>query len=135
MQLSSWRNNQLVERKHGPASVQHADPLRSASRGRDEPCARGHSRPERESIRAADPAGPYFCRPHLCPPHKEHWKFFGYIRKLSNPKRKIAVVWAEGAHDHGLSNLMSHLVGMRVYESYTCEYRGLRHIAILFARR
>src|SRR5579871_332323 len=61
---------------------------------------------------------------------KEHWKFLGYIRKLSNPKRKIEVVWVEGNHDHGLANIMSHLVGVRVYQDYTWEYRGLRHIAI-----
>src|SRR5258708_428299 len=61
---------------------------------------------------------------------KDHWKFLGYIRKLSNPKRNIEVVWVEGNHDHGLANIMSHLVGVRVYEHYTWEYRGLRHIAI-----
>jgi UDP-2,3-diacylglucosamine pyrophosphatase LpxH len=61
---------------------------------------------------------------------KEHWKFLGYIRKLSNPKRKIEVVWVEGNHDHGLANIMSHLVGVRVYQSYPWEYRGLRHVAI-----
>jgi UDP-2,3-diacylglucosamine pyrophosphatase LpxH len=61
---------------------------------------------------------------------KEHWKFLGYIRKLSNPKRNIEVVWVEGNHDHGLANIMSHLVGVRVYEHYEWEYRGLRHVAI-----
>jgi len=61
---------------------------------------------------------------------KEHWKFLGYIRKLSNPKRKIEVVWVEGNHDHGLTNVMSHLVGVRVYQRYCWTYRGLRHIAI-----
>jgi UDP-2,3-diacylglucosamine pyrophosphatase LpxH len=61
---------------------------------------------------------------------KEHWKFLGYIRKLSNPKRRIEVVWVEGNHDHGLANIMSHLVGVRVYEHYEWQYRGLRHIAI-----
>jgi UDP-2,3-diacylglucosamine pyrophosphatase LpxH len=61
---------------------------------------------------------------------KEHWKFLGYIRKLSNPKRKIEVVWVEGNHDHGLANIMSHLVGVRVYESYKWDYCGRRHIAI-----
>ena len=61
---------------------------------------------------------------------KEHWKFLGYIRKLSNPKRHIEVVWVEGNHDHGLANIMSHLVGVRVYQHYEWEYRGLRHIAI-----
>jgi UDP-2,3-diacylglucosamine pyrophosphatase LpxH len=61
---------------------------------------------------------------------KDHWKFLGYIRKLSNPKREIEVVWVEGNHDHGLANIMSHLVGVRVYQKYTWQYCGLRHIAI-----
>ena len=61
---------------------------------------------------------------------KDHWKFLGFIRKLSNPKRKIEVVWVEGNHDHGLADIMSHLVGVRVYESYEWYYRGLKHIAI-----
>jgi UDP-2,3-diacylglucosamine pyrophosphatase LpxH len=61
---------------------------------------------------------------------KEHWKFLGYIRKLSNPKRNIEVVWVEGNHDHGLANIMSHLVGVRVYEHYEWDYRGFRHVAI-----
>jgi UDP-2,3-diacylglucosamine pyrophosphatase LpxH len=61
---------------------------------------------------------------------KEHWKFLGYIRKLSNPKRNIEVVWVEGNHDHGLTNIMSHLVGVRVYQDYAWEYGGLRHVAI-----
>jgi UDP-2,3-diacylglucosamine pyrophosphatase LpxH len=61
---------------------------------------------------------------------KDHWKFLGYIRKLSNPKRNIEVVWVEGNHDHGLANIMSHLVGVRVYQRYAWQYAGLRHIAI-----
>jgi UDP-2,3-diacylglucosamine pyrophosphatase LpxH len=61
---------------------------------------------------------------------KDHWKFLGYIRKLSNPKRNIEVVWVEGNHDHGLTNIMSHLVGVRVYQHYAWKYGGLRHIAI-----
>ena len=61
---------------------------------------------------------------------KDHWKFLGFIRKLSNPKRNIEVVWVEGNHDHGLTNIMSHLVGVRVYQDYSWEYAGLRHLAI-----
>lgn len=60
----------------------------------------------------------------------DHWKFLSYIRKLSNPKRKVEVVWVEGNHDVGLSNLMSHLVGIPVYERYVWEYEGRRHLAI-----
>ena len=61
---------------------------------------------------------------------KEHWKFLGYIRKLSNPKRKVEVVWVEGNHDHGLAPIMSHLVGVRVYQEYQWDFQGLRHIAV-----
>ncbi|MGD0214223.1 MAG: metallophosphoesterase [Terriglobales bacterium] len=61
---------------------------------------------------------------------KEHWKFLGYIRKLSNPKRNVEVVWVEGNHDHGLAPIMSHLVGVRVYQEYRWQYEGVRHIAV-----
>jgi len=61
---------------------------------------------------------------------KEHWKFLGFIRKLSNPKRQVEVVWVEGNHDHGLAQIMSHLVGVRVYQEYGWNYQGLRHIAV-----
>ena len=61
---------------------------------------------------------------------KEHWRFLGYIRKLSNPKREIEVIWVEGNHDHGLSQVMSHLVGIRVYQEYVWEFAGIRHLAI-----
>ena len=61
---------------------------------------------------------------------KEHWKFLGLIRKLSNPRRGVEVVWVEGNHDQGLTNVMSHLVGVRVYQEYRWEYAGLQHLAI-----
>lgn len=61
---------------------------------------------------------------------KEHWKFLGFIRKLSNPKRKIEVVWVEGNHDHGLTDIMSHLVGVRVYQHYAWTCGGRAHLAI-----
>lgn len=61
---------------------------------------------------------------------REHWKFLGYIRKLSNPRNDVEVVWVEGNHDHGLAEIMSHLVGVRVYQEYEWQYAGKRHIAI-----
>jgi UDP-2,3-diacylglucosamine pyrophosphatase LpxH len=60
----------------------------------------------------------------------DHWKFLSCIRKLSNPKRKIEVVWVEGNHDFGLSNVMSHLVGVPVYQRYVWQYEGKRHLAV-----
>ncbi len=61
---------------------------------------------------------------------KEHWQFLGYIRKLSNPKREVEVVWVEGNHDHGLTQVMSHLVGVRVYQEYSWDFQNLRHVAV-----
>jgi UDP-2,3-diacylglucosamine pyrophosphatase LpxH len=61
---------------------------------------------------------------------KEHWKFLSYIRKLSNPRHEIEVIWVEGNHDQGLSEVMSHLVGVPVYQQYVWEYQGKRHVAI-----
>jgi UDP-2,3-diacylglucosamine pyrophosphatase LpxH len=61
---------------------------------------------------------------------KEHWKFLGYIRKLSNPRHETEVVWVEGNHDHGLSEVMSHLVGVPVFQQYAWDYQGKHHLAI-----
>jgi UDP-2,3-diacylglucosamine pyrophosphatase LpxH len=61
---------------------------------------------------------------------KSHWKFLGYIRKLSNPKRNVEVVWVEGNHDMGLTTIMSHLVGVKVFQEYVWEFDGHRHLAV-----
>ena len=74
--------------------------------------------------------GDIFCDLNFRRLKKQHWQFLSYIRKLSNPKRKVEVVWVEGNHDQGLSEVMSHLVGVRVYQQYCWEYRGIRHLAV-----
>ena len=61
---------------------------------------------------------------------KEHWRFLSYIRKLSNPKRGVEIVWVEGNHDQGLTEVMSHLVGIKVYQEYEWYFDGKRHLAI-----
>ncbi|MBA3441371.1 MAG: UDP-2,3-diacylglucosamine diphosphatase [Pyrinomonadaceae bacterium] len=61
---------------------------------------------------------------------KDHWKLLSHIRKLSNPKRSVETVWVEGNHDRGLSNVMSHLVGMRVFQEYGWESAGKKYLAI-----
>jgi UDP-2,3-diacylglucosamine pyrophosphatase LpxH len=50
---------------------------------------------------------------------KEHWSFLSYIRKLSNPKNNIEVIWVEGNHDEGLSKITSHFLGLKVYKEYS----------------
>lgn len=61
---------------------------------------------------------------------KEHWNLLTYIRKLSNPDRKIKVVWVEGNHDEGLSEIMSHLIGIKVYKEYFWISNGIKYLAI-----
>src|SRR5258708_37517254 len=74
--------------------------------------------------------GDIFCDLNFRRLTKEQWKFLGHIRKLSNPRHEIDVVWVEGNHDHGLTEVMSHLVGVPVYQQYVWEYEGKRHLAI-----
>ncbi len=61
---------------------------------------------------------------------KEHWELLSFIRKLSNPKRDVEIVWVEGNHDQGLSEVMSHLVGIKVYQEYAWSFGGKRCLAI-----
>src|SRR5215475_1028555 len=61
---------------------------------------------------------------------KHHWQFLSEIRKLSNPKRNVEIIWVEGNHDRGLSELMAQLVGVRVYEEYQWEFGGRRYMAV-----
>jgi UDP-2,3-diacylglucosamine pyrophosphatase LpxH len=61
---------------------------------------------------------------------REHWDFLTCIRRLSNPRQRRRIVWVEGNHDHGLSEVMSHLVGVPVYKRYVWEYGGKRHVAV-----
>jgi len=74
--------------------------------------------------------GDIFCDLNFRRLKSEHWGLLSYIRKLSNPKRKVEVVWVEGNHDRGLSEVMSHLVGIKVYQEYRWRYAGTRYLAI-----
>lgn len=61
---------------------------------------------------------------------KEHWQVISLIRKLSNPKRGIEVVWVEGNHDFDLTQVMEHLIGVKVYQRYEWEWNGKQCIAM-----
>jgi len=66
---------------------------------------------------------------------KEHWRFLSYIRKLSNPKRGVEVVWVEGNHDRGLATMMAHLVGVRVYHDLSAHVKATDRIDLAFGVR
>lgn len=61
---------------------------------------------------------------------KEHWNLLSYIRKLSKPGKNPEVIWVEGNHDEGLSEIMSVLIGIEVYKEYSWEFEGKRFLAI-----
>jgi UDP-2,3-diacylglucosamine pyrophosphatase LpxH len=62
--------------------------------------------------------------------NKEHWSFLSHIRKLSNPKRNVEVIWVEGNHDAGLSKITSHFLGIKVYKEYSFQLNGNNILAI-----
>jgi UDP-2,3-diacylglucosamine pyrophosphatase LpxH len=74
--------------------------------------------------------GDIFCDLNFRRLNKEHWELLSYIRKLSNPKRNVDIVWVEGNHDRGLAEVMSHLVGIRVYQEYSWTFNTHRYLAI-----
>src|SRR5262249_12069501 len=74
--------------------------------------------------------GDIFCDLDFSRLTRSHWKLLSTVRKLSNPKRAVEVVWVEGNHDKGLSHIMSHLVGIRVYQEYAWKCGGLGYLAI-----
>jgi UDP-2,3-diacylglucosamine pyrophosphatase LpxH len=61
---------------------------------------------------------------------RDHWKLISHIRKLSNPKRGVEVVWVEGNHDAGISEVMEHLLGVKVFQEYEWEQGGKKCLAI-----
>lgn len=61
---------------------------------------------------------------------KDHWKVISLIRKLSNPKRGIEVVWVEGNHDAGVTMVMEHLIGVKVFQQYEWVWNGRKCIAM-----
>jgi UDP-2,3-diacylglucosamine pyrophosphatase LpxH len=74
--------------------------------------------------------GDIFCDLNFRRLKKEHWLFLSYIRKLSNPKRGVEVVWVEGNHDYGLSEVMSHMMGIPVYKEFIWQSHGEAWMAI-----
>ncbi|MDQ1266331.1 MAG: hypothetical protein QG635_1483 [Bacteroidota bacterium] len=55
-----------------------------------------------------------------------HWKVMSFIRKASKTKE---VIWVAGNHD-GSSNILSHILGVNVYDEYIFEQGGRKILAI-----
>jgi UDP-2,3-diacylglucosamine pyrophosphatase LpxH len=61
---------------------------------------------------------------------KDHWEVLSYLRKLSNPKQGVEVVWVMGNHDPQLSLLLGHLVGVEVRDRFEWQAGGMRCVAL-----
>jgi UDP-2,3-diacylglucosamine pyrophosphatase LpxH len=59
-----------------------------------------------------------------------HWEFLSYIRKISNTKRHIEIVWVEGNHDIALSDVFSHFIGIAVAREYRWQVGNIAFLAI-----
>jgi len=60
----------------------------------------------------------------------KHWELLSYIRKLSNEKKDIEIVWIIGNHDELFIDVMKHLLGVPVFTEYIWEYGGKKYLAI-----
>lgn len=61
---------------------------------------------------------------------KTHWKFLSTVRKLSNPKRNIEVIWVEGNHDEGLGEIMALMIGIEIHKEITWITGNKKFLAI-----
>ena len=59
-----------------------------------------------------------------------HWEVLSYLRKLSNSKTGIEIVWVFGNHDLGIVDVLSHLVGIEVVDKYVWMADNRRCIAL-----
>jgi UDP-2,3-diacylglucosamine pyrophosphatase LpxH len=60
---------------------------------------------------------------------RDHWEMLSWLRKLSDPDRRVEIIWILGNHDLLLENV-SHFVGIEVRDKYVWEQQGKRFLAI-----
>jgi UDP-2,3-diacylglucosamine pyrophosphatase LpxH len=61
--------------------------------------------------------------------NKHDWDFLSYIRKLSNPKRGIDIIWIKGNHDAQLEDL-SFILGIPILDEFQWDINGVKYIVI-----
>lgn len=72
--------------------------------------------------------GDLLCDTNLKRLSKDEWKFLGYLRKLS--EQGISVIWVEGNHDIGISDSISHVLGIEVVQKFEWEWNNNICVAI-----
>jgi UDP-2,3-diacylglucosamine pyrophosphatase LpxH len=61
--------------------------------------------------------------------HHDDWALLTYLRELSNPEKKVELIWVVGNHD-GPANTLSHLIGVPVRDEYAFEWYGKQCLVI-----
>ncbi|PIR73565.1 MAG: UDP-2,3-diacylglucosamine diphosphatase [Candidatus Moranbacteria bacterium CG10_big_fil_rev_8_21_14_0_10_35_21] len=57
---------------------------------------------------------------------KDCWELLNYIGKITKDRK---VRWVLGNHDAGLHNVFDSLMGARIYETYTWQYKHEKYLA------
>lgn len=60
---------------------------------------------------------------------KDQYKFLNFLYKL-RVRGEASVIWVEGNHDYGLTEIFGPLLGIRVRREYQWEYNGEKFLAI-----
>lgn len=58
---------------------------------------------------------------------KHHWHVLSQLRKLSD---KLEVVWVVGNHDGGNAEVVSHLLGIEVFDEYVFDSEGKKILVL-----
>jgi UDP-2,3-diacylglucosamine pyrophosphatase LpxH len=61
---------------------------------------------------------------------KYEWRLLGLIRKMTDEESHVKVAWVRGNHDLELIDLMTHMVGIPIYEEYRWQVNGKRFLAM-----
>lgn len=62
---------------------------------------------------------------------KRHaWQVVGLLREITDEESNAKVIWVAGNHDLALIDLMSHLVGVKVYEEFEWEVANKSFLAM-----
>ncbi len=61
--------------------------------------------------------------------NRSHWKILGKLRKLTDRENHAEVIWIRGNHD-GFSDLLTQLLGIKVFNEYTFDWNGKKVLTL-----
>lgn len=61
--------------------------------------------------------------------NRHHWKVLSKLRQLTDKENDTEVIWIRGNHD-GFSDLLTQLLGIKVFNEYTYEWNGKKVLVL-----